>query len=185
MLGRWAVSGLVALAVAGCAKPEPKAPPVALQPSQVESLVYWSADLNGQRVSMEGWVHFNNGEDGRAIAIGPELRSQPRGDGERLIFLDVENGEGPNQLHLPVVHTETIKGMPGAPQILTIDAAKATYQDTAGVAHPLGGKMRVTGKLRYVRAGKAGLWSDADTRSPTGRRFKPKLVDVVLEAPDA
>ena len=182
MRWRMAMAGMLALAAAGCGRSGPPSPPVLVDASQVETQVYWSSALDGRRIAMDGYIGFDNGPTGQAIALGEELTSQPYGRGDELIRFDLEQGAGPNQLQLPVLERKTFPGMPGAPATITFDMARATFQDRAGKVHPLDEKVRVTGRLVYVRLG-AGLLSDEDSRSPTGRRFKPRLVDVALEAP--
>lgn len=177
----WAAAGLMALAVAACDKVE-QAPAVLIETSQVEPMIFGSADLKGRRVSLDGYLNFDNGPYGQAIAMRPQLRTRPNGAGEALIGFDLEHGEGPNQLHLPVLEKEKIPGLPAAPEILTIDVAKATFQDKAGVAHPFRDRVRVTGRLMYSGDRKTGPIGEDDPSSPTGKRFKPQLIDVELEA---
>lgn len=173
----------VLLALSGCGKAEPPLPPVDIQPSQIEQKVYWSSDLNGRRIVIEGYVGFDNGPRGDAIAMGPELTTEPYGKGDPLLRVEIERGVGPNQINLPVLERKTMAGFPAAPAVLTVDLSKATLQDATGKARRLGQRIRVTGKLEYVRVENLGLISDPDPRSPTGRRLKPRLTDVVLEAP--
>ena len=180
---RGAVLGVVALVASGCGRPEPAGPPVRVERSEVERLVYWSHDLDGRRVSMQGFIGFDNGPNGQAIAMGPELTSAPNGGGDELIRVEVERGGGPSQLNLPVLSRQRFAATPAVGEFLTVDIGHATYQDKAGVAHPLGDPVRVTGRLSYARLNNVGPLSDPDPRSPTGQRFNPRLVDVELEAP--
>lgn len=172
-----------ALALAGCGESRPAQPTVVVEGSQVETLVYWSPALDGRRIAIDGYIGFDNGPTGQAIALGPELTSQPYGKGDELIRFDLERGDGPNQMQLPVLETRTMPSIPAAGAVEIIDVGHATFHDSAGKVHPLDDRVRVTGRLVYARLGGAGLLSDEDRRSPTGRRLKPRLVDVVLEAP--
>ena len=173
--------GALALAMSGCGKAEPPAPPVHIEPSQAERMIYQASDLNGRRIELDGYIGFDNGADGKAIAIGQVLTTDRDGRGDQLIRFDLKQGTEANQLNLPVVKRERF--VPNAPEVITFDLDKATYQDSAGKPHPLGDKVRVTGKLAYVSLGKTGLISDPDPGSPDGRRFMPRLTDVVLEVP--
>ncbi len=158
-------------------------PPVLVDTSQLESQVYWSHELEGRRISMDGYLSFDNGPHGEAIAMAPQLTTAPFGGGEKTVPFQLERGAGPNQLNLPVLREETI--FPAAPmRIVTVDIAKSAFQDSKGVAHPLAHKVRVTGRLRYEYV-QNYLQSDEDRRSPSGRRYKPRLTDVVLEAAPA
>ena len=179
---RMAMAGALALLAAGCGKPRPPLPPVVVEPSQLDQLVYWSPDLDGRRIAIDGYIGFDNGPPGQAIALGPELTSQPYGKGDELIRFDLARGEGPNQLQLPVLETRSLLNIPAAGSWDIVDVGRATFSDAAGKAHPLSDEVRVTGRLVYIRAGAAGLLSDEDARSPTGRRLKPRLVDVTLES---
>lgn len=180
---RTAMAGALALVAAGCGRSGPPPAPVVVQPSQLEQLVYWSPGLDGRRIAIDGFIGFDNGPTGQAIALGPELTSEPYGKGDELIRVDLERGEGPSRLQLPVLETRSLPDIPAAGAWDIIDLGRATFRDSAGKAHPLGDEVRVIGRLVYVRMGDAGLLSDEDARSPTGRRLKPRLVDVVLEAP--
>lgn len=177
---RAALPVLLTLALTACAPAAPSGPPVEIQPSQAEHLLQFSSDLSRKRVALEGYVFFDNGRNGEAIAMLPELRSGPAGAGETLIRFDIDYGPGPNQLDLHELSREKPPGFPGAPETITFDLSKATWQDGAGKTHPLSEKVRLVGRVEYVRLGNAGLLSDEDARSPTGRRFKPRLVDVEL-----
>ena len=182
---RWRVAlmGMLALAVTGCGKLGPAPPPVLVEASQVEPQIYWASDLNRRRVSIDGYIGFDNGRDGQAIAIGQVLTTRPNGQGEELMRFDLGQGAGPNQLNLPILSRERF--VPNAPETITFDLAGATFQDSAGKPHPLREKARVTGRLIYFGVNGAGLIADDDSRSPTGKRFKPRLVDLVLETPPA
>ena len=174
---RLAVLGAVALAIAACGRAA--GPPVVVDASQVESLVYWSHDLEGRRISIDGYLSLDNGSNGKAIAMGPQLTTAPFGGGEKTVPFELQRGGGPNQFNLPVLHEESFG--PGPVRILTVDIAKAAFQDSKGAAHPFADKVRVTGRLRYEYV-QNYFQSDEDRRSPTGRRYKPRLTDVVLEA---
>ncbi|MDB5433352.1 MAG: hypothetical protein JWP35_4468 [Caulobacter sp.] len=171
----------VLVMAAACAKAPPPQPVVVVQPSQLEALVYRSSSLSERRISIDGYVGFDNGPSGQGAAMGPELTSAPNDGGSRLIRVEIERGAGPNQLNLPILSRQKIDWAPAAPETLIVDLSHATYQDASGAAHPLASRVRVTGRLEYFRLGSAGLLSDPDPSSPTGRRFKPRLVDVVLE----
>ena len=172
--------GVLAL-MAACAKAPPPGPTVVVQPSQVEALLDWSSDLSERRVAIDGYIGFDNGPSGQAAAMGPELTTAPNHGGDPLIRVEIERGEGRNQLNLPVLSRQTLAWAPQAPATLIVDLSHATYKDAAGTPHALDSRVRVTGRLSYVHLGDAGLMSDPDAASPTGRRFKPRLVDVALE----
>jgi hypothetical protein len=181
---RWLAVVLV-LGLAACGKPPPAGPPVVVASSDTEQKLYWASDLNNHLVSLDGYIGFDNGKDGQAIAIGEVLSTQRNAQGKELIRFELERGERPNQLNLPVLSEEHTLGNPNLPMVTTFDIGRTTWQDKDGKPHPLGAKVRVTGRLVYLRVGNAGLWSDEDSSSPTGRRFKPRLTDVVLEpSPD-
>jgi hypothetical protein len=178
---RLVLAGALALLATGCGKVGPAPPPVLVEASQVEPQIYWASDLNRRRVSIDGYIGFDNGPAGQAIAIGQVLTTRPNGQGDELMRFDLENGSGPNQLDLAVLSRERF--VPNAPETITFDLAGSTFQDSAGKPHPLRQKVRVTGRLVYFGVGGAGLIADDDSRSPTGKRFKPRLVDLVLETP--
>ncbi len=116
--------------------------------------------------------------------MGPQLTTAPFGGGEKTVPFQLQRGAGPNQLNLPVLRDETV--FPAAPmRILTVDIAKAAFQDAKGAAHPFADKVRVTGRLRRYEYVQNYFQSDEDRRSPTGRRYKPRLTDVVLDAAPA
>jgi hypothetical protein len=177
------IVGFLAFSIGACGKPEPEAPPVLIENSQVESKLHWSSELEGKRVSIDGFIAFDNGRNGEAIAMGPHLNSQSLGAGRNLIAVQLERGEGANQLNLPVLTTETMPGMPGAPKIVTFDLGESKFQDAAGAPHPLSRKVRATGRLRYAQYNRTGIMSDEDKRSPSGRRYRPRLTEVSLESP--
>ncbi|HYC68191.1 hypothetical protein [Brevundimonas sp.] len=169
----WAVAAVV-LALSGCGAPE--APPVLIEASQVQPLLQFSDELNGQRVAVDGYVHINDGPEGSGgAAMLYTLTSRPRGQGDDLILFAAEIGTGPNQIDLPVLGREGIPGFPAAGEILTVDVTNARFRDLAGAAHSIRDKVRVTGR---VASGAA----TADDRSPTGRRFRPRLTEVTFEA---
>jgi hypothetical protein len=166
----------MALALGACGKPP--APPVVVEASEVEPRVFWGHDLEGQHISVDGYIGLDNGPKGDAIAMGQVLTTQPLGAGEQLFRFDLKRGDGPNQINLPVVSSRPIEQTPM--QIQTVDLSSATFHDRAGGSHPLSDRVRVTARLRYDRV-KGYLLSDEDPRSLTGKRFKPRLTDIVLE----
>ncbi len=170
----------VVLALAACAPPAPAAPPVEIQPSQAEAMLHQATDLDNKRVAIEGYVYFDNGQHGEAIAMGPELRSSPSGGGEPLARFEMDYGPGPNQLDLHETKKGKPPGFPGAPEIMTFDPVKATWQDATGASHPLSQKVRLTGTVRYAGYSRSGPVSEDDAGSPTGKRFRPVLTRVVL-----
>lgn len=180
---RAALPMLLALALSACGQVAPSGPPTEIQPSQAEALLRQSTELNGKRVMVEGYVFFDNGRQGEAIAMGPELRSSPNGGGEQLARFEAGYGPGPNQLDLHVISKEKPEGFPGAPEIMTFDPAKATWQDAAGTSHPLSRKVRLSGTVRYAGYRRSGAVSQEDTGSPTGKRYFPTLTKVVLDVP--
>lgn len=171
----WAVAGLT-LSVSACARPAE--PPVLVEAAQVEPMLHQASDLSGKRVAIDGYLGLDNGQGGQGIAIGHVLTSRPRGRGDELMRLEVPEGTGPGQLNLPVVSEEGMPGFPGAGTVRTIDMSRAEWRDSAGAAHPLTERVRVTGRVVYV-----GI--DQDPGSPTGKRFNPRLADVTLDAPPA
>lgn len=181
MRARMALALALTLTVAGCGKSGPPPPPVAIEPSELDSKVYWSSDLDDHRITLDGYIGFDNGPTGHAIALGPELTSQPFGRGDALISFDLEQGDQPNQMQLPEVERHTLQGVPAAPAVVIVDVAHATFKDAAGQAHSFDEKVRVTGRLSYAGFG-SNLMTDEDARSPNGRRFKPRLIDVSLES---
>jgi hypothetical protein len=152
-------------------------PPVEVAQSTVEEQLYWSRSLQNQRIAIEGFISFDNGPDGRAIAAGPELRSSPNGSGDRLIRFDAKFGSGPNQIGAPGMTTqEMFKDAPkGVPEVVTFDPRTLTYQDAQGAPHPIGERVRLVGQLRYA------VSIENDPRSPTGQRYLPFLTHVVFE----
>ncbi|MDO9338860.1 MAG: hypothetical protein Q7T61_20900 [Caulobacter sp.] len=167
---------LMALSLTACGQPTPSAPPVELQPSQAEAMLRQSSALDGKRVVVEGYVHFDNGQQGEAIAMRPELRSSPSGGGEELAPFETPYGPGPNQLDLNEISKGKPPGFDAAPEIITFDPAKATWQDSGGVSHPLSQKVRLTGTASYP-----SVAGHPYSQSPTGKRFLVILKKVVLE----
>ena len=164
------------LLLSACGAPEE--PPVLVEPSHVEPLLRISAELDGRRVAIDGYIHIATAPGHAAVAMLYTLTSRPRGQGDDLILFAAERGSAANQIDLPVLSRESVPGMPGAPDILTVDLADARFQDSAGTAHSVRDKVRVTGRLQSG----AGV---EDERSRTGRRFRPRLVEVTFEpAPD-
>ena len=167
--------------LAGCAPPEDTSPPVVVAAADAEPTLHWSADLDGKRVAVDGYVNLDNGPTGAGIARGPQLTSQPGGRGTALINFEVERGTGPGQLDLPVMETRVYAQFPTRPEVDRVDMSRASYRDAAGVAYPISRKVRVTGRLAYARWSGGQLFSNEDKRSTTGRRLMPRLIDVVLE----
>jgi hypothetical protein len=151
-------------------------PPVEVDAGSVEQKLYWSRSLQDQRVALEGYINFDNGPDGRAIAGGPELRSSPNGAGEKLLNFAAEFGSGPNQIGSPGMEAHAMfKDAPkGVPDVVTFDPARLTYQDAQGAPHPISQRVRVVGRVRYA------VSIENDARSPIGQRFRPFLTHVVL-----
>jgi len=171
------------LIAGGCRPPEPEQPPVHIEQSQAASTLHWSADLNNRLISLDGYIGFDNGQLGQAIAMGQRLYSQPYGNGEQLIRFDLEQGDGPNQLQLAEVSRETMPGLPGAAATIVFDPTRTTVQDADGVSHRLSERLRVTGRLRYV--GSRPVTGTDDPDSPTGKSFKPILTEVrISEIPE-
>ncbi|CAN5393690.1 hypothetical protein BH09PSE1_BH09PSE1_02360 [soil metagenome] len=180
MRARSTMIAALALAASACGPKTPEAPPVLIEGAQARSL-YWSGDLDGQRIALDGYVNLDNGPTGDAIAMGPQLTSRPQGRGDELVAFDVARGEGPNQLNLPVLKTSAaLPGVPAAGETLLIDMTAATFQDSAGKPHKLREKARVIGRLVYPRF-RGHVVSDEYARSPTGRRFRPVLTDAVID----
>ncbi len=167
-------AGLFGLVACG----RPTEPPIVLETAQVESKLRDASDLNGRRVSIDGYIGLDNGAGGQAIAIGQVLTTVPGGQGDTLIRLNLPQGKSAGELNLPVVGEETIPGMPGAPKILTLDLSRGEWRDTQGLAHPLSDQVRVTGTVAYV-----GVEDDAS--AATGKRFNPRLTNVTLDKPPA
>lgn len=172
---------LLALVLTACGQAASSGPPLEIQPSQAEALLHQTTELDGKRVAIEGYVFFDNGQQGEAIAMGPELRSSPNGGGEPLARFETEYGPGANQLDLHVLSKDKPEGFPGAPEIMTFDPTKATWQDAAGATHPLSQKVRLTGTVRYAGYSRSGPVFQEDTGSPTGKRFHPRLTKVALD----
>lgn len=174
---------LLALVLTACGPVAPGGPPVEIQPSQAEAMLHQTTDLDGKRVAIEGYVFFDNGQRGEAIAMGPELRSSPAGGGEPLARFQTEYGPGPNQLDLREATKEEIKGFPEAPPVITFYPTKVTWQDGSGASHPLSQKVRLIGTVRYAGFRRYGPISQEDASSSSGKRFKPVLTKVVLDVP--
>lgn len=158
--------------LAGCGERADEAPLLVERP-YVESRLQLSPELNGKRVSVDGYIHLDNGPNGAAIAMLYTLNSAPRGQGDDLVTFEGERGEGPNQIDLPVLERTEMPVNAGG-EILTVDLASARYQDSTGAAHPLRDKVRVTGRLR------SGAPVE-DARAPEGQRYRSRLTDVTLE----
>lgn len=163
---------LVATAACG-AKPE--APPVLVEAAQIEPLLEFSRQFNGHQVSVDGYVHIDNGPGDAGIAMVYTLTSRPRGQGDELIRFEAERGTTPNTLDLPVIETERLPEWAGGTEVLHVDLARGRFIDGAGVAHSIRDKVRVTGEL-------ASLPANKDESSPTGWRHRPRLLDATFEA---
>lgn len=169
-----------ALLLSACGGREPEEPPVLIEAAQVKPLLYWSADLAGRRVMVDGYVDLDNGPTGDAIAMRPRLTSRPRGLGDALVSFEVERGTGPGQLNLPVVETRGFTNLPAAGEVVIVDLRNARFQDSTGASYPLTEKVRVTGRVAYRSLSGQPMGTE-DDRSPSGRRFDPRLTDVTLE----
>ncbi|NJC41071.1 hypothetical protein GGQ87_001329 [Brevundimonas alba] len=168
------VVAAAALWLSACGAPE--APPVLIEASQVKPLLEFSDELDGKRVMLDGYIHIDDGPDEEGgIAILYTLTSRPRGQGDDLILFEAERGTAANQVDTPLISQRSIPQMPGAGEILLVDLKNAKFQDTAGVAHTVRDKVRVTGRV-------ASFSGVDDDRSPTGKRFRPRLTDVTFEA---
>jgi hypothetical protein len=152
-------------------------PPVVVEEISVEPELVWSRALQGKRVAVEGYINFDDGPNGQAIAGGPQLRSSPDGGGEKLIDFAAEFGAGPNQIGSEKMRKDAMfKDAPkGVPEVVTFDTATMTYQDAQGAPHPIRERVRVIGRVSYA------VSVEDDPRSPTGQRFRPILTHVVLE----
>lgn len=167
-------AGAAALWLSACGAPE--APPVLVEAAQIKPMLQFSRELDGQRAAVDGYIHIDDGPPGSGgAAMVYTLTSRPRGQGDDLILFAAERGAGPDQIDLPVLGRETIPQMPGAGEILLVDLKNARFQDSAGAAHSVRDKVRVTGRV----ASGAGT---RDDRSPTGQRFRARLTDVTLAA---
>lgn len=167
------IATVVALALGSCAR-EPE-PPVHVEPSQVEALLEHSRDLDGRRVSVDGYVHIDDDSENGGIAMVYTLMSRPRGLGDEVITFEAERGTGANRLDLPVLKTERLPDFAGGSEVLTVDLTNARFIDGAGTAHPIRSKVRVTGVL-------ASGPPLEDARAPAGKRYRPRLTDVAFEA---
>lgn len=167
----FAASGLLAACNQG--------PPVEVDAAKIEQTLYWSRSLQDKRIAIEGYIGFDNGATGQAIAGGPILRTQPYGAGQELLMIGAEFGSGPNQISSPGMTSKPMfDGAPkDLPQVVTVNPNEMSYFDTMGAPHPINHRVRVIGKLRYA------LDIKDDTRSPTGQRYRPFMTDVTLEAP--
>ncbi len=148
----------------------PQTPPVLIEPSQVRPLLQLSDELDGKRVSIDGYIHVANGfagQDNRASTY--TLTSRPRGLGDDLVQFTARRGGEANQMDLPALNDANAFG-----GLQLVDAKKARYQDASGASHSVQDKVRVTGVL--VSGGPS-----EDDRSPTGQRFRPRLTNVTFE----
>lgn len=154
--------------LSACGGGAPETPPVLIKPSQVKPLLQLSDELDGKRVSVDGYIQVGNG----FTSQGPStytLTSRPRGLGEDLIQFSATRGAEANQMDTPGLNRPGSFG-----GIELIDAKKAGYRDASGDVHSVLDKVRVTGVLDSGAA-------DADSRSPTGQRFRPRLRNVTFE----
>lgn len=162
-----------ALFVTACGEP---APPVLIEPTQVDTLLKYGNTLDGQRISIDGYIHVDDGPDGQGgAAMAYTLTSRPQGLGDDLILFKAELGKDANMVDFPVLSTETMAGFPGAPDTLLVDLKNGRFQDGAGVSHSVQDKARITGRLASGSAREA-------SRSPSGQSYRPLLTDVTLEA---
>lgn len=162
---------LVSTAACGA---NPEEPPVLVEAAQIRSLLEHSRQYNGHRISVDGYVHIDDGPGGAAMVY--TLMSRPRGLGDDLIRFEAERGTGPNRLDLPVLKSERQPEWAGGGEVLLVDLSNGRFIDGAGKAHSVRDKVRVTGELMSG----PGL---EDARAPTGWRYRPRLVDVAFEAP--
>lgn len=154
----------------------PPAPPVLVEESQVEATLWQAAALDGKRVSVDGYIHVDDGrEHGANAAMAYTLTSRSRGQGEDLVLFQAELGKAANQVDFPVLSSESMPGFPGAPPTLTVDLKNGRFQDGSGASHPVTDKVRVTGRL-------ASGAEREDGGSLTGKRYRPMLMDVTLAA---
>jgi hypothetical protein len=162
----------LALLLAACSQ----RPPTLIDAAGVEPQLYWSRTLDHQRIALDGYINFDNGPGGQAIAVGPELRSAPGGGGDRLIGFNAPFGAGPNQIGSPDLHTHPMfaNAPHGVPEVVTFDPATLTWRDAAGAPHPLSQRVRLVGEVGYA------LSVEPDPRAPNGQRFTPFLTDVEL-----
>lgn len=167
---------ILALAVLGACN---QGPPVEVNTGTIEQTLYWSRSLQGKRVAIEGYIGFDNGPEGKAIASGPSLRSQPYGAGQTLLMIATEFGGGPNQISAPGMKTGPMFGgaSAGAPDIVTFNPNEMVYHDDKGGSHPINHRARAIGRVEYA------IDIQKDPRSPSGHRFRPFLTRVTLEAP--
>jgi hypothetical protein len=156
-----------ALWLSACGGPAAE-PPVLIEPSQVKPLLQFSDELDGKRVSVDGYIQVGNGFASQGASTYT-LTSRPRGLGDDLIQFSATRGAEANQMDTPALNR------PGAfGGIELIDPKKAGYRDGSGDVHSVQDKVRVTGVLDSGAA-------DADGRSPTGQRFRPRLRNVTFE----
>jgi len=172
MWGRSVTITALLVATAACGE-KPEKPPVLIEAAQIEPLLEFSRQYNGHRISVEGYVHVDDGPGGAAMVY--TLMSRPRGLGEALIHFEAERGTSPNRLDLPVLKTERRPKWAGGHEILLVDLTNGRFIDGAGVAHSIREKVRVTGEL-------ASLPANKDESSPTGWRHRPRLLNATFEA---
>jgi hypothetical protein len=146
----------------------PETPPVLIEPSQVRPLLQLSNELDGKRVSVDGYIEVSNGFASQGASTYT-LTSRPRGQGEDLIRFSATRGAEANQMDTPALNRP---GSLGGVEL--IDVKKAGYRDASGAVHSVQDKVRVTGVLDSGDA-------EAYGRSPTGQRFRPRLRDVTFE----
>lgn len=162
----------IGVLVTGCGV-KPEEPPTLIERSQITPLLEHSREYNGHSVSVDGYVHIDDGPGGAAMVY--TLTSRPGGQGEDLIRFEAERGTESNRLDLPVLKREPQPDWAGGGETLLVDLANGRFIDGAGEAHSVRNKVRVTGELMSG----PGL---EDARAPTGWRYRPRLVDVSFEA---
>lgn len=155
---------------------QPPAPPVLVEEAQVEATLRQANTLDGKRVSVDGYIHVDDGRDeGAAAAMAYTLTSRMRGQGEDLVLFKAQMGTKANMVYFPLVKSEPIAQFPGAPPILTVDLKNGQFHDSAGASHPVTTRARVTGLLYSGTAREDG-------GSLTGKTYNPMMMDVTLEA---
>ena len=69
-------------------------PPVLIEIIADRPLLQFSDEMNGQRVSVDGYIHIDNGLGGEGIALLYRLTSRPRGLGRRPCPVQGDPGDG-------------------------------------------------------------------------------------------
>jgi len=172
MMRRLVMAAAAALWVTACAEP---APPVLIEPAQVDASLIQAKTLDGQRIAIDGYIHVDDGPDDQGgAAMAYTLTSSPQGQGKQLVLFKTALGKGANQVDFPVLSTETHPQFPGAADTLLVDLKNGRFQDSAGASHPVTTKARVTGRLASGTARES-------FSSPTGQSYRPMLTEVTLE----